>query len=623
MQTPKTGDVFADRYELFDVLGSGEDATVFLARDRHAERDVALKIFASAESVTAARFEREAAVLAGMRSRFVVRMLDHGVAQGRPYLAMERLGGIGLQQHLKHEERLASDDVITILSQLLSALREAHDGGLLHRDVNPTNIRVVSTPMHRLSIKLFDFGLVRLVDDNLPRLTAPGTIVGSHPYAAPEQLVGGPLTAASDLYSVGLIGYELLLGIGQLPEPRERLNPRFRLNLQDVQSKRLRYVLDKLTRFDSSDRYQSAQQALADLDRKRGKRERQERRADTRGWLKLAAIAAVLIVAAMILLRPEPAPRRIVPERTTRTLPGTPKPRAEPKPEPDAGPNNRSPGCGKPIEQTGLIPDPEGQGKFLYIPENYDPNVPHPLLILIPQRSEPALTWFQGTTLKTLADRFGYIVLAPLDDGSVTFSLGRPQFSSDVQIATSKVVTAQSRLCVDPLRIFVAAQGEGSESAGKLAAEGWVAALAMNASQSMPLAFVPTIMFDGERDLDLQKILGPAAALCVFGTPPPRSHRVVGQFELNRCRGEAREWAIGEHRCRTWECGEPFVSCVFEGGRPWPPMPPRDVVVRDVRFDPNTRSYLTVDLTQCDGLAGAFPVTDAMHHFFESVDTSY
>ena len=202
----------AERYVVERTLGRGGMATVYLARDRALERPVALKVLAAhfaADEEFRARFLREARLAAKLAHPNVVQVYDAGEDERGPFIVMEYVEGETLADELRRRGRLPPVEVVAVGTQLCSALEAAHSERLVHRDIKPQNI------LHRPDgqVKLADFGIARSLAAT--RHTELGTVLGTAAYLAPEQGRGEPVTAAADIYSLGVVLYELLTG--QIP----------------------------------------------------------------------------------------------------------------------------------------------------------------------------------------------------------------------------------------------------------------------------------------------------------------------------------------------------------------------------------------------------------------------
>jgi serine/threonine-protein kinase len=203
-------DLVAGRYELRRVLGSGGMAIVYAARDRRLERDVAVKLIPVEATPVSERerFAREARAAAGLWHPNAVAVFDAGESDGVLYIVMELVDGQTLAKELSEGGRFDVDEAVAVTSSILAALGHAHVAGIVHRDVKPANIMLSS----RGEVKLLDFGIARRLDEIGTTITSARQIVGTPTYLAPEQLDGRPTTTASDLYAVGVLLFELLVG---------------------------------------------------------------------------------------------------------------------------------------------------------------------------------------------------------------------------------------------------------------------------------------------------------------------------------------------------------------------------------------------------------------------------
>ena len=266
------GRVFDDRYEVVRKLGSGGFADVYLANDRLLGRQVALKILSSRyahDEQFVERFRREASSAAGLNHPNIVQIYDRGEAEGTYYIAMEYLEGRSLKEIIVKYAPLSSELLVSVAVQIVEALRFAHRRDVIHRDIKPQNIIIDNDGR----VKVTDFGIARA--GSASTMTEAGSILGTAHYFSPEQAQAQPVEAASDLYSLGVVMYEMATGqlpfdgdnpvsiamkhVHDMPVPPRTLNPAIPENLEAV----IMRALGKRP----IDRYLTAQAMLDDLRR--------------------------------------------------------------------------------------------------------------------------------------------------------------------------------------------------------------------------------------------------------------------------------------------------------------------------------------------------------------------
>jgi eukaryotic-like serine/threonine-protein kinase len=215
---PFLGRVLDDRYRVTQRLGEGGMSVVYRA-EQPSGPPVAVKVLheeLGEDADLRERFEREARALFALQHPHVLEVHDFGIVDGNPYLVMELLEGTPLDRMLE-DGPPAPELGVDLARQLLAGLAFAHAQGVLHRDLKSENIFIRREPDGRFVAKLLDFGLVKFVDDGrwgeARTLTTQGMIFGTPAYMSPEQTTGGPTDARTDVYSAGVILFELLTGL--------------------------------------------------------------------------------------------------------------------------------------------------------------------------------------------------------------------------------------------------------------------------------------------------------------------------------------------------------------------------------------------------------------------------
>src|SRR6266480_2686629 len=258
------------RYRVLRKLGTGGMANVYLAEDQELGRRVAIKVLDdrhASDDQFVERFRREAKAAAALSHPNIVSIYDRGETDGTYYIAMEYLEGPNLKE-LVRQGTPSIRTAITFTREILSALRLAHRRGLVHRDIKPHNILVDAEGR----LKVTDFGIAR---SGPSQMTEVGSIIGTAQYLSPEQARGAPVDQRSDLYSIGIVLYEMLTGevpftgespveiamrhLSDTPRPPSLLRPEIPPDLDMI-------VLRALAK-NPEDRFQTAEEMNADLAR--------------------------------------------------------------------------------------------------------------------------------------------------------------------------------------------------------------------------------------------------------------------------------------------------------------------------------------------------------------------
>jgi serine/threonine-protein kinase len=204
------GELLGDRYELEELVGSGGMSSVYRAHDRLLDRKVALKILHEHHGVDEAsveRFRREARAVASVSHPNVVTVIDRGEQDGRQFIVFEYVEGENLKRLVEREGPLPVEQALELVLQIARGLSFAHREGLVHRDVKPQNVLLDGNG----TAKVTDFGIARSLDVH-HGMTQTGTVLGTSDYIAPEQAQGQSVDEQSDVYSLGVVLYELLTG---------------------------------------------------------------------------------------------------------------------------------------------------------------------------------------------------------------------------------------------------------------------------------------------------------------------------------------------------------------------------------------------------------------------------
>jgi serine/threonine-protein kinase len=265
------GTTLNSRYRLEGQIGSGGMSTVYLAFDETLEREVAVKIMhrdISRDPSALERFRREARTVAKLSHPHVVMVIDAGEDDGHPYIVFEYIRGETLKDRIRRDGPLPVSEAVAYAIEVGRALQAAHERGLVHRDIKPQNVLIDEEGR----AKVTDFGIARGLEAD--QLTATGRVIGTTDYVSPEQAMGQEVTGQSDVYSLGVVLYEMLTG--DVPFRADSAvgvaMKHVREGLPDVQKRRpevsaaLAAVIDRATAKEVKNRYPSMAELVRDLE---------------------------------------------------------------------------------------------------------------------------------------------------------------------------------------------------------------------------------------------------------------------------------------------------------------------------------------------------------------------
>jgi serine/threonine protein kinase len=277
---PLPHEEFSDKYELINRLGHGGMGVIYKARRKDDQEIIALKVLHEHllnDPDSKRRFEQEAAACRDLKHRNLIRMLEFGFSKhGQPYMTMEYLEGRQLTDLIASKGRLEVRKFINIFTQICDGLNHAHQKGVVHRDVKPSNIMVIRSDAGVDIAKILDFGIAkRQIEENKDKLTQTGNVLGSPAYISPEQCAGQNADPRSDIYSLGCVMYEALTGnppfvhdsaikvlLMQLSETPQSLS----VACPDAQVPyELETIVMRCIEKDPAERYQNASELGADL----------------------------------------------------------------------------------------------------------------------------------------------------------------------------------------------------------------------------------------------------------------------------------------------------------------------------------------------------------------------
>jgi serine/threonine protein kinase/tetratricopeptide (TPR) repeat protein len=308
------GTVLGTRYEILQLLGQGGMGAVYKARDREVDRFIALKVIRPELAVNPEilhRFKQELILARQVTHKNVIRIFDLGEADGIKFITMEFIEGQDLKNVVTEQGKLSTEESVRVMEQVCMALEAAHAEGVVHRDLKPQNIMLDKSGR----VSVMDFGIARSTE--MGGTTQTGVLLGTPDYMSPEQVLGEHVDARSDLFTMGVIFYQLLTGdmpykadtVQKSMFKRTRERPKPPIEVDPTVPKFLSDVVEKCLQIDVTLRYQSAQEMREDLEAWHGgtskkillpaaaEAELVETKTGSKKWLVVGGILAVVILA--------------------------------------------------------------------------------------------------------------------------------------------------------------------------------------------------------------------------------------------------------------------------------------------------------------------------------------
>src|SRR5271156_995885 len=305
------GTILGTRYEILQLLGQGGMGAVYKARDRELDRFLALKVIRPELAVhpdILHRFKQELILARQVTHKNVIRIFDLGEADGIKFITMEFIEGQDLKHIVDEQGKLKTEESVRVMEQVCLALEAAHAEGVVHRDLKPQNI-MVEAKSGRISV--MDFGIARSTE--MGGMTQTGMLLGTPDYMSPEQVMGEHVDARSDLFTLGVIFYQLLTGdmpykadtVQASMFKRTREVPKRAIEVDPSVPKFLSDVAEKCLQIDVKVRYQSAQELRADLEAWHGGTSKTVTIATpppvvavkSKNWLAIGVASAAIILA--------------------------------------------------------------------------------------------------------------------------------------------------------------------------------------------------------------------------------------------------------------------------------------------------------------------------------------
>lgn len=596
MQVPQPGEVFESRYKLLEVLGQGGFGIVFRARQIGVGRDVAIKVLLPRDGGypegLVGRFMREANLVASLTDPHTITMFDFGRSEtGLLYMVTEYLPGTTVEQLLTDQGALRPADALHVLEQVAHSLREAHGQGILHRDIKPANIIVYSYMEDPFRVKLLDFGVAKSVEGAGVDITAEGALVGTPRYMSPEQLSGERLTAASDIYSLGLVLYEMLTGqeCVDARKPKDVMvahlcDDEFTLPVELPDT--IRGLLGRMLAKSPDTRLASADALLATIDELQRSdshgtddpRDASEPAKGASASVLIAVGIAVLLVLAGVMwifyggetpdLLNESGAHGTDPAELPTQLPATNGHSAAA----DANVLPVGDGCGRPHEpgwvEASFSRDDQTIDYLVWIPDSYDDNGRHAAFLGFHPRFSGARAFAEGAELLELAGSRDALLVLPLDAGH-DWTDDSP---TKLRLLEGVVASVESDYCVERDHWFALGLSDGAAMADMLRCSSTVDPVGvalvshLGGGQSCDLNEpTPAIFFNGLKD----PIAPPDGSPGCTGNRYS-SLELLHETAKNKraCEGEPETWyASDQGHCLRWTCDRELITCTVDDGR--------------------------------------------------------
>lgn len=274
------GSTLAGCYQIQSLLGAGGMGVVYKARHGLMDRIVAIKMLQAqlvSDQLSVARFHQESKAASRINHPNVITIYDFGISpQGLPYIVMDYLNGQPLSDVIRENGQIAVDRTLKIAIQTCDALAHAHKQGVVHRDLKPGNIVLTTFNDDKDYVKVVDFGVAKLMNQDGQRLTQAGEVCGSPVYMSPEQCLGQELDSRSDIYSMGIVLYETLTGklpilgktmVDTMSKHCSEMPPTFKVSRPDLYiPERLETIIFKALAKAPADRQQSMDELKSDLE---------------------------------------------------------------------------------------------------------------------------------------------------------------------------------------------------------------------------------------------------------------------------------------------------------------------------------------------------------------------